>query len=82
MPYLPEPHMTDMDDNVLVVELRSLTAAALTAATAAERGDWAEAHTCISDVVSRAKAVERRILSTEHELRGHGDTRLSSSTDR
>jgi hypothetical protein len=59
-------------DNALVTELRSLTAAALTATTAAERGNWLEAKTCISDVCEPSAC--RQLTSTEHELRGDGDS--------
>jgi hypothetical protein len=61
-------------DNALVTELRSLSAAALTATTAAERGNWQEAKTCTSDVCTRAERVCRQLTSTEHELRGDGDS--------
>jgi hypothetical protein len=69
-------------DNALVTELRSLTAAALTATTAAERGNWLEAKTCISDVCTRAERLCRQLSSTEHELRGDGESRTRDGTPR
>ena len=37
-------------DNKLVTELRSITAAALSAMSAAERADWDEAEKCVADL--------------------------------
>lgn len=69
-------------DNALVTELRSLSAAALTATTAAERGDWHEARTCISDVCIRAERMCRQLTSIEHELRGDGESHTRNGPPR
>jgi hypothetical protein len=62
-------------DNTLVTELRSITAAALSATSAAERGDWSVAKRGISDVSTRSHCVLRQLTSTTQELDGHGDAR-------
>jgi stress response protein YsnF len=66
-------------DNALVTELRSMTAAALTATMAAELANWHEATKCVSDISDRADRVLRQLTLTEHELRGDGECRLRSA---
>lgn len=61
--------------NILVTELRSMTASVLTATTAAERGNWHEAKRGVSDVSDRAQRVVHQLASTEAELQGNGETR-------
>jgi hypothetical protein len=51
-------------DSALVAELRSITAAALTATSAAERSNWGEAAMCVADLGARVKRVQRQISST------------------
>ena len=68
-------------ENTLVTELRSITAAALTATTAAKRGEWREAETCLADLHKTVERVLRQLTSTEHELRGDGESRLSSNAE-
>ncbi len=65
-----------MENNALVTDLRSITAAALTATSAAERGDWREAIKCVRDVAKCVDQVLRQLEATEQELGGDGDTRL------
>lgn len=67
-------------ENLLVTELRTMTAAALTATTAAERANWSEATKCVSDINARAGRVLRQLSLTEHELRGDGECRLPANT--
>lgn len=61
-------------ENTLVSELRSITAAALTAMSAAERASWIEAEKCVADLNTRVRRVHRQIAFTNDELRGHGET--------
>lgn len=70
-----------MENNALVTELRSITAAALTATSAAERGDWEEATRCIGEVAKSADQVFRQLASTKQELSRDGDARLPTSGD-
>jgi hypothetical protein len=60
-------------ENTLVSELRSITAAALTAMSAAERSSWIEAEKCVADLDTRIRHVHRQIAFTNNELRGHGE---------
>jgi hypothetical protein len=60
-------------ENTLVTELRSITAAALTAMSAAERSNWDEAEKCVKDLGNRVNRVHRQISFTNAELRGHGE---------
>lgn len=62
-------------ESTLVTELRSLTATALTATSAAERGAWDEAHRAASDMNARTQRVLRLLASTHDELKGKGDSR-------
>ena len=48
-------------ENTLVTELRSITAAALTAMSAAERANWEEAEKCVCDLGDRVNRVQRQI---------------------
>lgn len=62
-------------DNVLLAELRSMTAAALVATTAGERGDWRETARCVADLESRAQRILRQLTLTTQELNGNGECR-------
>lgn len=62
-------------ESTLVTELRSLTATALTATSAAERGNWAEAQRAASDMNARTQRVLRLLASTHDELKGKGESR-------
>jgi len=66
-------------DNALVTELRSMTATALIATSAAERSDWEEAAKYAADLGDRAHRVCRLISSTSDELRGNGECRLGTN---
>ena len=63
-------------ESTLVTELRSLTATALTATSAAERGNWDEAQRAASDMNFRTQRVLRLLASTRDELRGKGESRV------
>ena len=63
--------------STLVTELRSMTAAVLTATTAAERGNWSEARKGVSDLSGRAQRMLHQLECTDRELRGDGDNRLA-----
>lgn len=65
-------------ENTLVTELRSITAAALTAMSAAERANWEEAEKFVSDLGDRVNRVHRQISDTNDELRGQGESRSQS----
>lgn len=65
-------------DNILVTELRSITAAALTAMSAAERANWDEAEKCVADIGQRVARVHRQISVTNVELRGDGESRSNA----
>ena len=65
-------------ENTLVTELRSITAAALTAMSAAERANWEEAEKCVADLGDRVNRVHRQISDTNDELRGQGESRSQS----
>jgi hypothetical protein len=54
-------------ENTLVTELRSITAAALTAMSAAERANWEEAEKCVCDLGDRVNRVQRQISDTNDE---------------
>lgn len=69
-----------MEHNALVTDLRSITAAALTATSAAERGDWREAIKCVRGVAKCVDQVLRQLEATEQELGGEGDSRLPLRT--
>jgi hypothetical protein len=77
----PSPDKGGPMSNTLVTELRSMTAAVLTATTAAERGNWREAKKGVSDIRSRAHRVVVQLASTEQELRGDGQSRLEDNPD-
>ena len=66
-------------ESALVTELRSLTATALAATAAAERGNWDEAQRAASDMNARTARVLRLLASTQDELRGKGESRLSTA---
>ena len=68
-------HKESVMESTLVTELRSLTATALTATSAAERGAWDEAHRAVSDLNARTQRVLRLLVSTHDELKGKGDSR-------
>jgi hypothetical protein len=62
-------------ESSLVTELRSLTIAALTATSAAERANWQEAARCASDIRDRAHRVFSHLSCIESELGGRGEPR-------
>ncbi len=62
-------------ENTLVTELRSITAAALTAMSAAEQANWDEAEKCVADLDARVHRIPRQLSFTNEERRGHGESR-------
>jgi hypothetical protein len=66
-------------DNALVTELRSMTATALIATSAAERADWQQAAKYAADLGDRAHRVCGMISSTTDELDGNGECRSGTN---
>jgi hypothetical protein len=66
-------------DNALVTELRSMTATALIATSAAECADWQEAAKYAADLGNRAHRVCRPISSTNDKLHGNGECRCGTN---
>lgn len=62
-------------ENTLLTELRSISAAALTAMSAAERANWDEAEKCVADLGQRVTRIHRQISFTNDEFRGDGESR-------
>ena len=62
-------------ESTLVTELRSLTATALIATSAAERGNWEEAHRAAADMNYRTERLLRLLASTRNEMSGKGEIR-------
>jgi hypothetical protein len=63
-------------ENTLVIEIRSITAAALTAMSTAERANWGEAEKCFAELGKSVKRVHRQLSFTNHQLRGNGECRM------